>query len=290
MSNTRADQQFETNKNLKAAGFTIAVTVAVLLVFFLISWAKPSLPVEPLNQGVEVNLGNSDQGMGTIAPQIPGEPSEAKQTNNDPPPTAHQTAETQPEVLPNNDANATPVNTSPKPEKKTPKTVTNSIAKAKKPKPVVNPTPVPPKPKAVYAGGKNSASGGNNADSYNKATNQGIAGGKGDQGKPNGNPNSDSYKGDGGHGTGGIDITSGLDGRRPMGNFHFVDSYQNGGIVSVRVTVDEDGKVTDASISLPSPFPDINEIAKRRAREIKFSKGTQVQTGIIKITFENPKG
>ncbi len=60
-----------------------------------------------------------------------------------------------------------------------------------------NPTPTPPKPKAVYAGGKSSGASGNNADSYNKSTNQGVAGGKGDQGKPNGNPNSDSYTGNG---------------------------------------------------------------------------------------------
>lgn len=290
MSNKQEEQQFETNKNIKAAGFTVAVTVSVFLIFFLLSWTLPQLPPEPVNEGVEVNLGNSDLGMGTEAPLIPGEPSEAKQTVSDPPPTATQTAETQPEVLPNNDEKATPVNTSPKPEKKTPKAITNTVAKTKKPKVVATTKPVPPKPKAVYSGGKKPGNGGNNPDSYNKSNNQGVAEGKGDQGKPNGNPNSDSYTGEGGRGTGGINITNGLAGRRPMGNYHFEDSYKYGGVVSVNVTVDENGKVIAASLALASPFDDINQIALRRARQVTFSKGTETQTGTIKIKFENPKG
>ncbi len=290
MSYIQAEQQFETSKNVKALGITIAITVGVFLIFFLISWSLPQLPPEPKDEGVEVNLGNSDQGLGTIAPQIPGEPSEAKQTNSDPPPTARAVAETQPPVLPNNEADATPVNTSPKPEKKTPKTILNTVTKARKPKAVINPTPVPPKPKAVYAGGKNPGTGGNNADSYNNVHNQGIAGGKGDQGKPNGNPNSDSYIGNGGHGNGGIAITDGLEGRRLSGNMHFEDSYQYGGTVLVNVSVDENGKVTGASIQLGSPFADINRIAIKRAYQVSFTKGTSSQSGTIKIKFETPKG
>ena len=289
MGNKQAEQQFETSKNARAAGYTVAVTAGIILIFFLLSWTLPQLPPEPLNEGVEVNLGNSDQGLGTEAPLIPGEPSDAKQTNSDPPPTTPQTAETQQEVLPNNDENATPVNTAPKPEKKTPKAVANVVTKPKKPKEVINPKPVPPKPKAVYGGGTKPGSGGNNPDSYNKSNNQGVAGGKGDQGKPNGNPNSDSYTGDGGHGTSGVSITSGLSGRK-MGSFHFEDSYKYGGVVSVNVTVDENGKVISATLALASPFDDINQIALRRARQVTFSKGAETQTGTIKIKFENPKG
>ena len=157
-------------------------------------------------------------------------------------------------------------------------------------KPVINPTPAPPKPKAVYAGGKNAANSGNNADSYNNSRNQGIAGGKGDQGKPNGNPNSDSYTGNGGTGSGGISITNGLQGRRISSAARFEDQYKYGGKVSVDITVDENGTVTSAHVKPGSPFPDLNAIAERRARQLKFNKGSVPQTGTIQILFQNPKG
>ena len=123
----------------------------------------------------------------------------------------------------------------------------NNETKTRNDKPVVNTVPKPAKPKAVYPGGK-STSGGNNADSYNNVRDQGVAGGKGDQGKPNGNPNSDSYTGNGGTGTSGVKITNGLSGRRPVGNTRFEDTYKYGGTVLVNVTVDENGNVTSTSL------------------------------------------
>ncbi len=290
METKHSQQEFENKKNLEALGMTAVTTAAVFLIFFLISWTIPALPVPPVDEGIEVNLGNSDQGFGNIAPQIPGEPAEAQQTNFNPPPTQQASAETQKEVADNNEPDAPAINTSPKPEIKKPVTANNTTVPKRNTQPVVNPTPVPPKPKAVYAGGHNTGTSGNNADSYNGVKNQGIAGGNGDQGKPNGNPNSDNYTGNGGTGTSGISISQGLSGRHPVGNTHFEDSYQYGGTVFVNVTVDENGKVTSAAISQGSPFPDINKIALRRAYQIQFSKGTETQQGIIKIKFENPKG
>ena len=275
---------------MKAAGITIAI-LAVIFLLMLISWLPAPLPVQPPDLGVEVNLGNSDQGSGDVPPLSPGEASQqAVAATSTPPPPAQQVAETQPPVIPNNDENATPVNTSPKPVKKTPKNIINT-EKVKRPKAVTTPAPPsPPKPKAVFKGDKPSAQSGNNPDSYTKSQSQGIAGGKGDQGKSNGNQNSDSYTGNGGTGTSGISITDGLNGRRVAGNFHFEDAYSHGGTVMVRVTVDENGRVTDASLDLPSGNPEIDQIAVRRAKQVTFSKGTSVQTGRLKIRFENPKG
>jgi len=267
---------------------TIAVTGALFLIFFLISWTIPIQSLQHPDTGVEVNLGNSDFGSGNVAPQSPGEPSAAPQTTTAPPPAARATAETEKEVIPNNDPNATPVNTSPKPEKKTPKHTTNIVSKPAKPKAVEAPAPKPQRPKAVYAGGKSTSSGGNNADSYNNVHNQGIAGGKGDQGKPNGNPNSDSYTGNGGTGSSGI--TANVFGRTISGSYRFEDSYQHGGTVLVDVTVDANGKVTSATARPGCPFPELNKIAERRAKQIIFTSGTDVQTGTIKIKFEAPKG
>ena len=70
----------------------------------------------------------------------------------------------------------------------------------------------------------------------------------------------------------------------------FEDAYQYGGTVVVNVTVDANGKVTNATIQLGSPFADINKIAIRRAYQVTFTKGSDVQSGTIKIKFEAPKG
>jgi TonB family protein len=290
MSYTAIDKNFESKKNIKAFGITVAITGGLFLLFFLMSWTLPQTPPPPVDDGVEVNLGNSDQGLGDVPPQVPGEPSDQQQTNVEPPPSAAATTETSKEVAENNEADAPPINTSPKPEVKPVTHTANAVSHKKKVQPVVNPTPVPPKPKAVYAGGASKSNGGNNADDFNNVRNQGIAGGHGDQGKPNGNPNSDSYTGNGGTGTSGIAISSGLHGRRITSAARFEDTYKYGGKVSVDVVVDANGNVTSASVKPGSPFADLNNIAVKRAKQLKFSKADADQNGTVIIVFENPKG
>jgi len=290
MTVTVAELNFEREKNTKALGYTAGLLGALFLFFIFMSWTLPVPPPPIVDTGVEVNLGNSDQGLGDIPPQIPGEPSQEQQTNFNPPPTVHAQAETQPEVAENDEADATPIVTSPKPQVKKQVAVENNDNKKVSTQTVVNPTPAPPKPKAVYAGGTSAGSGGNNADTYNNSRNQGIAGGNGDQGKPNGNPNSDSYTGNGGTGAAGISIKNGLQGRRISSSAHFQDAYKYGGKVSVDVTVDENGSVTSARVKPGSPFADLNAIAVKRAYQLKFNKGDTPQSGTIEIVFQNPKG
>lgn len=290
MQASLSELDFERNKNLKATAYTIGVIGALFLFFILMSWTLPLTPPPPVDTGVEVNLGNSDQGLGDVPPQIPGEPAQQQQTNFNPPPSQQAQAQTDPDVAENNEKDAPVIHTSPKPEKKKEITKVNNESKKPAAKPVINTTPAPPKPKAVYAGGKSASNSGNNADSYNNSRNQGIAGGKGDQGKPNGNPNSDSYTGNGGTGSAGISITNGLQGRHISSAARFQDAYKYGGKVSVDITVDENGTVTSARVKPGSPFADLNAIAEKRARQLKFNKGNTPQTGTITIVFQNPKG
>jgi TonB family protein len=290
MYSSIAEINFERNKNLKALGYTTGILVALFLVFVFFTWSIPVMPPPIVDTGVEVNLGNSDQGLGDVPPQIPGEPAAEQQTNFSPPPVQQAQAETDPDVADNKEQDAPVIHTSPKPEKKKELAPVNNTAKKTSVKTVTNPTPAPPKPKAVYAGGKNAGSSGNNADSYTSSRNQGVTGGHGDQGKPNGNINSDSYTGNGGTGTAGINITSGLQGRRIATAARFQDQYKYGGKVSVDVTVDENGTVTNAKVKPGSPFSDLNVIAEKRAYQLKFNKGSTPQSGTIMIVFENPKG
>jgi len=98
MTTTVAELNFERAKNAKALGYTTGLLGALFLFFILMSWTLPVAPPPPVDTGVEVNLGNSDQGLGDIPPQIPGEPSQEQQTNYNPPPSVQAQAETHPEV------------------------------------------------------------------------------------------------------------------------------------------------------------------------------------------------
>ena len=110
------EQEFEKQKNMKAFGLTVFITGGLFLFLFLVSWTIPAPQVVPVDEGIEVNLGNSETGFGTVPPQIPGDLSAAQETNVNPPPTTQATAETNPEVADNNEPDAPVVHTSPKPE------------------------------------------------------------------------------------------------------------------------------------------------------------------------------
>lgn len=285
-------KNFESKKNLQALGITVAICGVLLLVFFLVGWTLPQAPVPVVDEGIEVNLGNSDQGQGDIAPAVPGEASAEQNTTTDPPPSAPTSAPEQPKPLEEtNEPDATPIKSPDKPAKKpNPKHTETSVAH-KKPKAVApNPTPVPPKPKAVYAGGKSPNNGGNGADSYNGVHNQGIAGGKGDQGKPNGNPNSDSYTGNGGTGKSGVSIRSGLQGRHIARFPSFTDDFNENAKVAVDVVVDKNGTILSATVNprgTTTTNAAIRNIAIRKAKDLKFNAGNaEQQTGTLVFDFK----
>ena len=68
-------EQFESKKNLKAGGYTVGIIVLMLVMFLFIKWTLPPLPTLPVEEGIEVNLGSSDEGLGTDQPLSPGQPS-----------------------------------------------------------------------------------------------------------------------------------------------------------------------------------------------------------------------
>lgn len=286
---------FEKEKNLKASAFTMAICALVFLFFFLTQWTLPQIPPPDFGEGIEVNLGNSETGMGDIPPLKPGEPSVTEDTKTAPPPSAANREETKVNADAYDDGDAPAINKNNKPALKP---VNKPVSVVKKTTPVTasTPTPAPPKPKAVFKGGTSTTTSGNRADSYNGVQNQGIAGGKGDQGKPNGNPNSDSYKGNaasgngGAGGTGGVSIRSGLDGRRITKLPTFEDDFNENAKVAVDITVDKAGNVTMAVVNqrgTTTTNQSIRAIAIRKARSLKLNSGTaEEQTGTLVFSFK----
>jgi outer membrane biosynthesis protein TonB len=286
---------FEREKNIKALTYTTIVCAALFLVFFFFKWTLPQIPSPLMEEGIEVNLGNSDEGLGDVAPQVPGEPAAAQEESFTPPPSAKPEPQEEQNISGDeNEAEDVPVvNKNPKPIIK-PTPVTKDVVRTPKAttQPVVNPTPTPapPKPKAVYKGGTNTGTGGNGADTYNNARNQGVAGGNGDQGSPNGNPNSDSYKGNSSSGKSGVIIRSGLSGRSFKKWPSFEDDFNENAKVAVDITVDAAGNVTFASVNnrgTTTTNQKVRDIAVRKAKQLKLNAGTEDdQTGTIVFDFK----
>lgn len=284
------EDNFESKKNAQAGGYTALVCGLLLVIFFFVRWSLPPLSEPPVEEGIEVNLGSSDAGLGDNQPFEPGSPAPAEQQAYTPPAPTPVQAEPAKEMVEDNEPDAPVIK---KPEVTKPdatKTPEKEVVKSKPVKKPVEAPPAPPvaKPKAVFKGVNGTGTGGNEADTYKKGGNQGVAGGSGDQGRPGGNPNSDNYTG-GGRGNGAVAISRGLQGRRITGTPSFTDEFNENAKVSIDIKVDATGKVTSA-VYQPrgSTTSDAGmiEIARRKAFQVKFNPGDDESAGTLQFNFK----
>lgn len=204
------------DKEKKDKGIAIAGTIVIhalaVLVLFLMAFKTP-LPL-PGEEGVEVDLGMMDQGMGNLQPETPAIPMAAQ--------PQQQTTKSEEDIVTQNDDEAPalekPKTTKPKQEKPT-----------ETPKPTVN-------QRALFKGSNNPQAGGS----------EGITGQPGDQGKPNGLAGIKQYDGQGGKGNGtGYDL-----GGRGAKNLHRPsDDFSEEGVVVVDIWVNRTGQVIRAEVA-----------------------------------------
>jgi hypothetical protein len=284
------DFHFESQKNMRAGGYTLAICACLLLIFILVKFSTPAMPAPPLDEGIEVNLGSSDAGLGTDQPYEPGTPAPEEQQTYTPPKAAVAVNEDMKDVETDDREEDAPVVKKPpvtKPEatRIPDKEVANKPVKAAQPAVAA---PAPPKPKAVFRGVSGTGTGGNEADSYKKGRNEGIAGGRGDQGRPGGDPNSKNYEGAGGRGNSGVSISRGLQGRRMTSLPSFEDEFNEKAKVAVDIKVDGDGKVISAVYQprgSTTASQALKTIAIRKAMQIKFNAGAEESMGTIIFNF-----
>lgn len=269
----------EKDKKSKGAGLagTLAFHGVILLILFIIQLTAPVPP--PEEEGILINFGNSDQGTGNIQP--------TQVSNADSPKESDAKELKEPE---------TSVSTPVKPQPQLTQDVEDApkIVKDKpKPKPVEAPKPKPveqpkkaeepkPDPSAMYPGKKPDKGKGSPG-------NEGITGKPGDQGSPDGSPDSKNYTGSG---KGDSGISFDLAGRSMTRKPSLQDQSQETGRVVIEVIVDKDGIVTAVNGpvrgSTTSAAILVNK-AKQAAREARFSKspsGVEEQRGTITFVFK----
>jgi TonB family protein len=108
----------------------------------------------------------------------------------------------------------------------------------------------------------------------------------------NGNPNSDSYTGNGGNGSGnGVFVSRGLQGRKINRFPSFKDDFSENAKVAVDIKVDNNGNVTSATIQprgTTTGNANLKNIALKKARQLKFTAdedGSIEQMGTIIFSF-----
>ncbi len=292
MNYLKANHAFEVRKNRKAALYTLLICGTLLLLLLLVSWNLPFNPPIPVEEGLEVNLGNSDQGLGSNQPFLPNDPSKQDQEKYTPPKTVAATKEALKDVE-TDDKNPDDVPAVKSPPITKPKAtkIPDKDLSVRTPRKIVqtavNPTPAPPKPKAVFHGVNGDGTGGNDADHFKPGGNQGIAGGKGDQGAPGGDPNSTNYKG-GGHGNG-IAIAGGLQGRKIRSTPSFTDEFNENAKVAVDIHVDASGNVISAEYQArgsTTADASLKAIAIQKAHQVKFNSGSDESAGTLIFNFK----
>lgn len=287
------NDHFESRKNIKATSYTALICGLLLAVFLLVRWTLPEIPPPPVEEGIEVNLGNSDRGLGTDQPFLPGKPAPSDQQAYTPPKPAVadntsvkdiETDDKDPDAPAVIKPNVTKPNATKVPEKEIVKN-----EPVRNPQPVNTPAPPVRRAKAEMKGVNGTGTGGNEADSYKKGGNEGIAGGSGDQGRPGGSPDSKNYDGPGGRGNSGVSISRGLQGRRITGMPSFEDDFNENAKIAVDIRVDETGRVVSA-IYQPRGSTTSNatltSIAKRKALQVKFNNGSEESVGTLIFNFK----
>jgi TonB family protein len=248
MSNEKKD------KGIAIVG-TIVVHALVLLVLFLMAFRTP-LPL-PGEEGVEVDLGMMDQGMGNIQPEKPAIPMAAQ--------PQQQQNKSKEDIVTQNDDEAPAIE---KPKNTKPKQETKPV---EEPKPTVN-------QKALFKGSNNPQAGGS----------EGITGQPGDQGKPNGLAGIKKYDGNGGKGNGtGYD----LGGRGAKSLHRPDDDFSEEGRIVVDIWVNRAGQVVRAEVATKGTDIINNAMRQKAIQAAKRSTfasdpdAPEEQHGTITYTF-----
>ncbi|MEO8860544.1 MAG: hypothetical protein ABI358_03930 [Ginsengibacter sp.] len=290
LGSSAINHSFEAEKNRKALLYTACIVGAFLIIAIFYTWPLQIPPVPTVQDLIDVNLGNEQEGMGTVQPLVKGErapdnqsvPSHAKASKVAEEPTRSVNADEN-----NDDKDAAPVTKVEKPKddaKEINKTSTEKASKKINPSPVVNPNPAPPKPKLpLYKGGN--GNGGNGATEDNGYRNQGYKPGNGDAGSPDGKP--DAY-GNSPGGRSGVSVVRGLSGRRPIRFPSMTDDFNENAKVYVDIKVDGSGKVVDAGIARGTTTSNssLRNIAIEKAKQLKFPPSqNDIESGTILFVF-----
>lgn len=262
---------FESEKNRKAFTYTAIICAVLLLLALLISWKLPETPPPIVQELIEINLGNNDEGYGEVQPLIKG----AKAPNI-------ESAEQQQSTAAKNQV-TDDVKTDDVTDKESAPVTKPVKATTKVPVPatVITATPKPQKPKIAGYNGPQDGKG-NGATEDNGYKYQGNnPNGKGDSGNPNGNP--DSYGNTPGGKAGGPRII----GNRTIIKYYAFTGDLPKAVVNAIVKVSPDGKGTFMSFGKGSTTRESRYVTAMAnyLKNVEFNKTGSESTITVVFNF-----
>lgn len=277
----------------KARVATALVGILVLLSLFFISFTVQQQEEEELEEGILVNFGTTDFGSGVVQPQqineqasIPQEAEIEEENQSASEPEASTTEIPREEVVltqkeetvaaPKESKKAEKVTPQPKETNSEGKSETKSDAEtdndAQETKPTVN-------ERALYPGSRNTNSSG-----------EGVTGNNGDQGQPDGSPDRGAYDGvNSGLGDSGIGYS--LSGRKLISPPKLTDNSNAQGKITIKIKVDQSGRVISASLGTPTTISS-NALIKKSidaAKKARFDRNlnaAEEQFGTMTFVFK----
>lgn len=282
LQHTKTEKQAKTNARIATA----LVGLLVLLALFFISFTIDET-IEDEEEGILVNFGTLDVGSGDIQPENIAEQfaKEAEIENEEQ--LAVPKERSQPKVEPTKEESLTQqeetvkIKEEQKQPKPTEKQQTDSDSEnqnretandQKEQQPTVN-------QRDLYPGSRNTSSSG-----------EGVTGDEGDQGSTTGVPDKGAYEGtNSGLGDSGVGYS--LRGRKMIQSPSLSDNSNAVGKITVKIKVDQNGNVIDASLGTPTTISSSSLVRKAisSAKLAKFDKNasaTEEQFGTITFVFK----
>ncbi|MCF8369518.1 MAG: hypothetical protein K9G76_10785 [Bacteroidales bacterium] len=254
---------------IKSIAGTLLFHAGILALLILLGFST-SLPL-PGEEGVEISLGNGNEGFGQIQPL---KPVAVEKTQTPPPPVKHK--EVNEEIATQNIEEAPAIETSEvKPTEKEIKVVEEVIKEPEIIEPVVNPA-------ALYKG--------KSKDTKEQGS-EGIIGNEGDQGKPTGSIDSKKYLGSGGFGDGPSYSLGGREHRKlakPKANFSenatvVVQIYVNrAGKVVKAVAIDKGSTTTSTNLRKMAEQAALGSIFQAKPDAAEVQRGTITYHFVVK--------
>ncbi len=271
VTQTPAQRISDSERRKRALMYTLMICGGLLVMFFLISWKNLPPPPPLLEQMIEVNLGNEEEGFGEVQPLIKGERGPTKENIAREQVSAPRAESEKVNADDYAEPDAAQVNKAFKPPSKI------------KTEPARVPIPVAKlqKPKLTYDGpGKGT---GNNPNEDNGYTYQGNKpGGRGDAGDPDGNK--DSYGNSPGGKIGG--------GPRVIGNRKIIRHYAFTGDLKkatiyamVRVSPAGSGTFISFGKGSTSRSAEYARAISNYLRNIQFDKSPNESTVQVQFNF-----
>lgn len=285
---TTMSATFEAEKNRKAFLYTVIIVTAILLITILFKWEFSHAIPPPVNDFVEVNLGNLQEGFGEVQPLVKGEKSPGEEPAEQPqqtPVASNNNAQENTQEEDSKDDDATPVNKPTKTVTKPNPTPTTQPVKNPNPTPAVVNEPKPQKPKIAGYGGPKGGTG-NGATEDNGYKYQGNnPNGKGDAGSPNGHP--DSYGNNPGGKVAGGALRVSKGDRTIINNYIFMGDLPKATINAI-IKVNQDGRGTFVGFDKGSTSTDSRYATAIRSYlpNIQFNKSDHESIVTVPFNFK----